>query len=120
MFSDYKFWNPKDTKFDDIPKEERPMVSVSQWPFDRTRWTHVAFTWNGINADKEASMSLYLDGELQGSLGKRQQFTWSVDDAVIMLGINYIGWIDDLTIFNRALSQSEIDTLRTPYAKTSR
>lgn len=111
VFSDYKFWNPNDRKFDDIPMKERPMVPVTKWPFDRTRWTHVAFTWKGFNADKPASATLFLDGKKQGSLSTKQQFTWSPEKTVIMLGINYIGWLDDLIIFNRALTEKEIQLI---------
>ena len=50
-------------------------------------------------------------GKSQGHIGGRQQFTWSPEKCVIMLGINYVGWIDDLTIFDRALVQEEIMTL---------
>lgn len=111
VFSDYKFWNPTDRKFDDIPMKERPMVPVSKWPFDRKHWTHVVFTWKDFNTDKPAAATLFLDGKSQGSLSTKQQFTWSPDKTVIMLGINYIGWLDDLIVFDRAISESEIGLL---------
>ena len=111
VFSDYKFWNPTDRKFDDIPMKERPMVPVTKWPFDRKRWTHVAFTWKGFNTDKPASATLFLDGKSQGSLSTKQQFSWSPDKTVIMLGINYVGWLDDLVIFDRALAEPEVKIL---------
>ena len=56
-------------------------------------------------------MTLYLDGKRQGSLGTKQRFTWRSDKTVIMLGINYVGWIDDLIVLNRALNESEIAVL---------
>jgi len=111
VFSDYKFWNPNDRKFDDIPMKERPMVPVTNWPFDRSRWTHVAFTWKDFNTDKPAAATLYLDGKSQGSLGTKQQFTWSPEKTVIMLGINYVGWLDDVMIFDRSLTEAEIKLL---------
>ena len=111
FFSDYRFWNPDDTRFDEIPQTERPMISVTDWPFDKSRWTHVAFTWSNVNTDEEAQVTLYLDGKQQGSLGTKQRFTWQSDKTVIMLGINYVGWIDDLMVLNRALHESEIAVL---------
>lgn len=111
FFSDYKFWNPDDTKFDDIPAKQRPMVSVTEWPFQHDRWTHVAFTWKNVNTDEAATVTLYLDGKSQGQLGTKQRFTWEAEKTVIMLGINYVGWIDDLIIFDRALNMSEIQTV---------
>lgn len=112
VFSDYKFWNPDDRKFDDIPAEQRPMVFVKQPPFVRDQWTHVAFTWSGVNSAKTAIANLYLNGKVQGAIAGKQRFTWEAEKAVIMLGINYVGWMDDLTIFNRALDQREIQSLR--------
>jgi hypothetical protein len=111
FFSDYSFWNPHNTGLNDIPQTERPMISVTDWPFDKSRWTHVAFTWSDVNTDEEAKVTLYLDGKRQGSLGTMQRFTWQSDKTVIMLGINYVGWIDDLIVFSRALNDSEIVVL---------
>lgn len=108
FFSDYKFWNPNDTKFESIPAKERPMVSVSDWPFRKDRWTHVAFAWKNVNTENAAEVTLYLDGKSQGQLDAKQRVTWQPENAVIMLGINYVGWIDDLIIFNRALSANEM------------
>ena len=112
-FSDFKVWNPTNRKFDDIPMEERPMVPVTKWPFRGDRWTHVAFTWQHINSEKDAAIKLYIDGKLQGSIGGKQHFTWSRKNAVIMLGINYVGWLDDLMIFEQPLSEAEIQLLAT-------
>jgi hypothetical protein len=112
FFSDYGFWNPDDTRFDDIPEKERPMIQVTDWPFDKSRWTHVALTWINVNTDDKSTVTLYLDGKRQGSLDTKQRFTWAPEEAVIMLGINYVGWIDDLIILNRALPESEIAVLQ--------
>ena len=110
-FSDYAFWNPTDRKFDDIPLKERPMVFVRNPPFDRTKWTHVAFTWSNFNTGEPATATLYLNGKLQGTLKTRQQFTWDPASTVIMLGINYVGWLDDLIVLDRACSADEITDL---------
>ncbi len=108
VFADLKFWNPKDRKFDDIPDNERPMVTVKKWPFNRDKWTHVAFTWADFNSERRATATLYLDGKSQGDVVRPQQFTWNSDKTVIMLGINYIGWLDDLTVFDRRLTAKQI------------
>ena len=50
VFPDYATWNPKDTEWDDIPPAKRPMVTVKQPPFSAQDWTHVCFTWDGVNA----------------------------------------------------------------------
>ena len=115
VFSDFAVWNPKNRKFDDIPVKERPMVVVKDPPFSRDRWTHVAFTWNDFNqyrkVDSTSAAKLYLNGELQGTIDGRQRFTWTPEKAVIMLGINYVGWMDEVSIYGRALSAKEVQRL---------
>jgi hypothetical protein len=49
---------------------------------------------------------------LQGTAqGIREPFTWDLARAAIRLGVNYVGLYDDVGIFNRALSDNEIQTL---------
>lgn len=111
VFSDNQFWNPDKRNFDDIPSTERPMVFVKDWPFSRDRWTHVAFTWDKFNSGEETIAELYIDGKSRGKISGKQQFTWDPAKAVIMLGINYVGGIDDLAIFDRALTAEQIKQL---------
>ena len=111
-FSDTKFWNPKNIKWDKIPADKRPLVTVKSPAFSRKRWTHVVFTFNNFNADgKTGTASLYLDGKLQGTLSRPQRYTWDPDRAAIMIGLSYIGDFDDLAIFNRALSARNVTRL---------
>lgn len=110
-FSEYKFWNPADINFDDIPAARRPMVFVSDGKFENSKWTHVSFSWSRFNEDTATEAMLYIDGKLQGRIPGKQFFDWKADDVVIMLGINYVGGIDELTIFDRQLSAEEIATL---------
>jgi hypothetical protein len=57
---------------------------------------------------------LYLDGSPRGAFCPRQQtFTCDPQAKVIALGLGYIGLIDELSIFNRALTESEVRTLHT-------
>lgn len=111
VFSDFTFWNPRARKWEEIPEAERPMVSVAQPPFSRDAWTHVAVTFKNFNRDNSQAV-LYLDGKSQGSLDGKQQFTWNPDRVVILLGIYYVGRIDDLAIFDRALSPAEVTLLK--------
>ena len=114
-FADYKVWNPKDRKFDDIPDAERPFVVVKKTPFARDKWTHVVMTLDGFNAAEgkpTGTASLYLDGKLQGTIsGRPQTYTWDMEKANILLGLSYIGLFDDLALFDRALSAKEVETL---------
>ena len=112
VFSDYTFWNPQDTDWEQIAAADRPMVTVTQPPFDRDRWTHVVITLAAINAENEAgAATLYLDGALQGTLKRPQHFSWNPERVAIMLGIKYIGAIDDFAVFSGAMSPAEVGLL---------
>lgn len=113
VFGDYKSWNPDDTKWDDVPVAARPMITVKHPPFDSAEWTHVCFTWDNINAadNAAATTALYLNGQPHGKLVQPMQFTWEPEKAAIMLGINYIGLMDELMLFNRALSAEQVAVL---------
>ncbi|MEZ6133540.1 MAG: family 16 glycoside hydrolase [Pirellulaceae bacterium] len=113
-FPDYKSWNPQDTNFDDIPVEQRPMVSVAQPPFSAEKWTHVCFTWDQVNAADEgrpATTTLYLDGQPQGSVVRPMRFTWEPKQAALMVGVYYVGLIDDLLVFDKPLTAEQVKLL---------
>jgi hypothetical protein len=112
-YADTAVWNPQKRRFADIPPDERPLISVEKPPFTRGKWVHVVFTYERFNTGgADGVVRLYLDGIRQGSLSPRQQtFTWDVQNATIALGLSYIGMIDELSIFDRALSEEEIRTL---------
>jgi hypothetical protein len=109
VFSDFAHWNPANTKWEDVAVASRPMVVVTKPPFAGDRWTHVAFSLTNLNSGKSDGIArLYLDGKPHGALDGDHRFTWSVDELAIMLGIQYIGYLDDLAIFDRALQPREI------------
>jgi hypothetical protein len=114
VYADLGVWNPAKRPVAEIPQADRPLITVDKPPFARGRWTHVAFTFEHFNTGRAGGVArLYLDGALQGSLtGRAQTFTWDPPDVAIGLGLNYIGSIDDLAIFKRALTGAEIHTLR--------
>lgn len=113
VFSDLTFWNPENTPWEKWPLEKRPMVTVKKPGFTRTAWKHVAYTFEGVNAPggKPAQASLYLDGKLQGTLNSPMRFTWDLDKTAVMIGIEYIGDLDELMMFDRALSEKEIQVV---------
>jgi hypothetical protein len=113
VFSDLKAWNPTNVDWEKWPIEKRPMVTVKKPGFTREAWKHVAFTFQGINAtgNQLGQSTLYLDGESMGTLNQPLTFTWDPKNVAIMLGIEYIGDIDELMIFDRALAPDEIGTL---------
>jgi hypothetical protein len=105
----FHIWNPTNVQWADIPFEKRPMVQVANAPFSRDAWTHVVFTLAGIN-DKSAkpSGSLYINGKLQGRIeGWDLTFAWDPAHVALVLGAAYVGHMDDLAVFDRALSDAE-------------
>jgi hypothetical protein len=109
----FAIWNPTNVQWADIPFEKRPMVQVANAPFSRDTWTHVVFTVSNIN-DKTAKRtgSLYLNGKLQGRIENWDlTFGWDPAQVAFILGAAYVGDIDDLAVFNRALSDDEVSEL---------
>jgi hypothetical protein len=113
VYADLEVWNPQKRNIADIPSHERPLVTVQKPPFARGKWTHVAFTFQNFNTGRADGVArLYLDGKPSGELSPRvQSFTWNPEQTVIALGLGYIGSLDELSVFDRALSAEEIGML---------
>lgn len=110
-FADKSVWNPGGG---DVPEEKRPLLTAKDPKFGTDKWTHVVFTWHGFNTgSKEAEAKLYLDGKLNGTLGGwNQQFTWKEEEtARLLLGLHYVGLLDEFSVFNRALTSTEVARL---------
>ena len=108
-----EIWNPTNVQWADIPFEKRPMVQVAKPPFTRDKWTHVVFTTSNVN-DKAAkpSGSLYLDGKLQGRIENWDlTLAWNPASVALVLGASYVGHQDDLAVFDRALTDAEVEQL---------
>ena len=113
VFSDLKHWNPTDIPWEQWPVEKRPMVTVKNAPFSKSDWTHVVFTFDKINSSSESPSvaSLYVNGKLQGTVQQPLVYKWDLSKVAIMLGIEYIGDLDDLMIFRRAITPEEVTFL---------
>ena len=69
-------------------------------------WTHLAATFDG------STIRLYVDGNLVGSLAETNPIPTSTD--ILQIGANFYGEyfpgrIDEVRIYNRALSETEIE-----------
>ncbi len=108
----FPIWNPTNVQWADIPFEKRPMVQVSKPPFTRDTWTHVVFTLSQVNSQDKAakpSASLYLNGKLQGRIENWDlTLGWTPESVALVLGASYVGYQDDLAVFDRALSDAEV------------
>ncbi len=86
------------------------LAKVSEPPFAGDRWTHVVITWAAVNTGDIGRGRLYLDGRLAGITGPvMETLRWDMDQVTLRLGVgNYIGSIDDIALFDRALSETEV------------
>jgi mono/diheme cytochrome c family protein/glucose/arabinose dehydrogenase len=113
VYSDLQVWNPANRPFAEIPQNEKPLVAVERPPFAGGRWTHVVVTFEHFNTGRSDGVArLYLDGKRQGELTPRAQtFTWEPENVAIGLGLGYVGLLDELSTFGRALTDGEIREL---------
>jgi pimeloyl-ACP methyl ester carboxylesterase len=109
----FPIWNLDNKAWADIPFEKRPMVQVERAPFSREKWTHVVFTVENLNDKTKAPLGrLYINGKLQGSIEKWDlRFEWDPAKVLLVLGAAYVGHMDDLAVFDRPLTDAEVDRL---------
>lgn len=112
VIGDRNIWNPEGLKDEDdlfLPQ----LAPVSDPPFATGKWTHILINFSGLNTEN-GEASLYLDGQLKGTRSKiSDPFTWEIEESNIYLGLSYIGLMDELSIYNRSLTENEITTLTT-------
>ncbi len=103
-------WDPGNVGWEQIPDDKRPMVQLKRAPFSRENWTHAVFTLENINAAVPKPIGkLYLNGELQGAIENWDlKFGWDPAQVALVLGAAYVGHLDDLAVFNRALTDAEV------------
>lgn len=108
-----EIWNPRNVGWEEIPDDRRPMVKVTESPFRGDRWTHVVFTLEHLNTGVPKSRAhLYVDGQAQGSIEDWDlRLGWTPEQVRLVLGASYVGDLDDLAVFNRALSAAEVTQL---------
>lgn len=113
-YADRKVWNPQNRPWGEMSAAEKPVLVAPTPAFEANRWTHVAFSWENFNTGRgDGFVRLWLDGVDAGRISERTQtFTWNPADTRLLLGIGYIGWIDDVAVFNRALADAEIRRIR--------
>lgn len=105
-----ELWDPQGLGWEGLPDEKRPMVRVLNAPFSRNQWTHAVFTLDRINKEGgKPSGTLYLNGKNQGQInGFDLTFGWDPESVSLVLGAAYVGYQDDLSVFDRALTDDEV------------
>lgn len=108
-----KHWNPNGLGWEQIPDAQRPMIAVHTPPFAHERWTHVCFAFANINSgQKDGWGKLWLDGVPQSEMkGWQHEYYWDASRSAVTLGLSYIGWLDDLALFNRPLTDAEVKAI---------
>ena len=109
-------WNPEGTPWEEVPLDERPMTQTPNPPyFGSDRWTHCVFTFENVNTGEDDGVGrLYVNGDFIGEItGFDLRMDWGEEENDIVLGMHYVGLLDDLTVFNRALTREEVEALYT-------
>ena len=91
-----------------------PMVRVPKIAFKNGDWHHIAVTWKNFDTGKnDAVSSLYIDGKFIGAVKDRAlAMDWDMDKTGIYVAVNFVGLLDELALFDRALSAAEVSLLR--------
>ena len=99
-----------------IPESDpnAPVVRVVDVGFQAEDWHHIAFTWSNFDTGREdAEAALYIDGEWKGNIGPRNiTMDWDIEQTGVYVAVNYVGLLDELMIFDRALTAEEVNRLR--------
>ena len=112
VFGALSSWNPQNTPTDKHPTFNNRLVVRKEPAFARGKWTHVAITFEKLGSGS-GNATLYLDARPVGSTPAiAELFTWEMSKAAIRLGVNYVGLLDDVAVFKRALSAEEIRQIR--------
>ncbi|MCG8331350.1 MAG: LamG domain-containing protein [Chitinophagales bacterium] len=86
---------------------EKRIVTVEKPSFSRSKWTHILITYKGLGTSNSLA-SLYLNGEKKGAIsGIDDPFTWELEESNIFLGLGFTGLMDELSIFNKPLTDNQ-------------
>lgn len=111
VFGDLKKWNPQDIAPDKNPVFNKRLVIMQKTPFAKGKWTHIAVTHQGLGGGK-GTATLYVNGQAVGTTEPiAEAFTWDPARAAVRIGLAYVGLFDELSIFGRPLSASEVKKL---------
>ena len=111
VFGDLSEWNPNNIGPDDNPKFAERLVVAKQRPFGHDIWTHVVIAFKDINGQDRGRAAFYVNGLFQGDCHIPESFSWDIEQANLYLGLNYIGKMDELAIFDKALDANEVQLL---------
>lgn len=111
VFGDKNVWT-RDTLQASVREVfQKRLVSVEASAFSRSSWTHVLISYDRLGTANSLA-SLYLNGKKVGEVnGVDDPFTWNLEKSNIFLGLNFIGLIDELSIFNKSFTDRQVREL---------
>lgn len=108
VIGDKKVWSLDTLNSPFLVEFEKRLVSVKKPPFSKRIWTHVLITYDGLGTANSLA-SLYLNGKKTGTIsGIDDPFSWELEESNIFLGLNFTGLMDELSIFNKSLTNDEV------------
>jgi peptidoglycan/xylan/chitin deacetylase (PgdA/CDA1 family) len=111
VFGDLEVWNPENISPDENPDFNNRLIVAGDRPFSRDQWTHVLISYANLGSE-DAKADLYVNGKLQGTQEDiPEPFTWDLDKSKIFIGLNYVGLMDEVAIFDRGLTREEVGIL---------
>lgn len=92
---------------------DAPLVWLKEVGFKTGAWHHLAITWKNFDTGKkDAEAVLYVDGKRIGALQDRDiAMRWDMSRAGIYVAVNYIGLLDEFSLFSRPLEAAEVARL---------
>ena len=112
VFGDLEIWNPENIGPDENPVFNQRLVVAKDRPFSNETWTHVLVSFKNLGAASGSKADFYINGKLQGTQADiPEPFTWELMRSKIFIGLNYVGFMDEVALFNRSLSAEEVALL---------
>ena len=93
------------------------MVRVPKVGFKVGAWHHIVLSWSNFDTGKkDALATLYVDGKKIGDVKDRAiAMDWDIEKAGVYTAVGYCGLLDEMALFNRALTMDEVAALhKTP------
>lgn len=108
-----ELWNPSGLDWAKMTAAQRPALNLPRAPFSREAWTHAVFSFANLNDKAKKPIGrLHLNGKLMGTIENWDlTLGWNPDAVQLVLGASYVGRLDDLAVFNRAMTDAEVTQL---------
>lgn len=95
-----------------IPESDpnAPILWVKNIGFKSGDWHHLALAWKNFDTGRKDGLSaLYIDGKRVGEIGGHDlHMDWDLEKTGIYLAVSFIGLLDELALFNRELTATEV------------